>query len=194
MREKDTTGRITVLCGVSGSGKTHYREACFPNVPHVDIADEYKRMPTISYITATYNVAANALELLAAREPHVVIEGYFLPHSPSRDMLRDVLARGGQDMRRIEFILLWTLQDTCEARIRRQYFAGEIDTEDRDTRIDMMKRTWRDFTGRPEALRYDTEAVYDAQGMYHEHFGAICKCENCGKPRQTSNQCRCGYP
>lgn len=132
---------VTVLCGFSGTGKTYYRSHYFPNEPYVDVADVYKAKPLISWQSATVLAARQAAELLEDH-PHVYIEGYYLPGTPSREILTRTLFQLVPGVH-INFMLFWAPSEVCEQRIWAQYYSGEISALDRDERIAMMKRTWK---------------------------------------------------
>ena len=127
--------RITVLCGISGVGKTHYREHNLPDVPYLDIADIYDEIYLHEPLVTRSAIISMAHATLAERIweaankgiPHLVVEGYFLPGSPSRDKLSGVARVLGAD---IEFILLEAPVDECQRRILAQWDA--LTQEERD--------------------------------------------------------------
>ena len=83
-----------VLSGISGTGKTRYRESHLAEFPYVDISDVYKDVPGISWDAAVSAVATRALKLFQEHDT-VVIEGYFLKGTPSRLQLIHELRVGG---------------------------------------------------------------------------------------------------
>ena len=133
--------RAIVLCGVSGTGKTHARLNApeLKDLPHVDVADYYRECPGLDWVSATAAVCRRARELL---EEHgvVVIEGYYLPGSPSRMMLQADMTVAGA---KVEFHEFWAPMETCIERIRRQWERGEISAADCQVRIEMLGRCWR---------------------------------------------------
>jgi hypothetical protein len=129
--------RITVLCGVSGVGKTHYRqdpENHISHLPCVDIAEIRNRVPFADWGQLTVIVAASVPKSAAG---HVVIEGYFLPDTPSRALLEDEL--GGYE---IENVFLHASQETCERRLLLAAYRGYITSSDAGGRIAVMRKCW----------------------------------------------------
>jgi hypothetical protein len=125
---------IILLCGVSGAGKTWLRKRAFPSFPHVDIKDSYKRLgDTMGVVepwyAATIDVARRAKQ--AAREHgDVVVEGYFLPGTKSRSVLREQLA--GYE---IQSVFLHAEHDVCTRRV--------IESgKDVDRRLEFLNRCW----------------------------------------------------
>jgi len=76
--------KITVLCGVSGTGKTYKRlnDASLAALPFIDIADIYDELEAddTGLVQADYHTAMEILidRIVAAKNdkvPHLVIEG-----------------------------------------------------------------------------------------------------------------------
>ena len=128
--------RVTVLCGVGGSGKTHQRTHMpgWKDLPCVDIADVYKEFPEFDSYVATAVVCKRALALLQ-QTWHVVIEGYFLPGTPSRRQLANEMTVAGVDTK---FILLKVATAAAQQRILDQYKRGETTWADADLRIRLL--------------------------------------------------------
>lgn len=128
--------RVTILCGVSGSGKTYLRttDARFCRLPYVDIADVYKEYPEFDSFVAT-GVACKRIRALLQQNNHVVLEGYFLPFTPSRKMVIREMTVAGADT---EFILLTVTAAAAQQRILDQYNRGECTWIDADLRIKLM--------------------------------------------------------
>lgn len=128
--------KVTVLCGVSGAGKTHLRttdpDLC--RLPYVDIADVYKEYPEFDSFVAT-SVACRRVCALLQQNDHVVLEGYFLPGTPSRKMVNDEMLVTGADA---EFILLTVTAAVAQQRILDQYNRGECTWVEADLRIKLM--------------------------------------------------------
>lgn len=130
--------KVTVLCGVSGSGKTHRRttDPDLQRLPYVDIADVYKDFPEFDWSVAT-SVACRRVCVLLQQNDHVVLEGYYLPNTPSRAIVINSMRVAGIDA---EFILLTVTAAAAQQRILDQYNRGECTWIDADTRIKMMLR------------------------------------------------------
>lgn len=130
---------LIVLSGVSGTGKTRWRteHPDFKNIPYVDIADIYKSIPNIPRGAAV--VCAMWIRIASKLETHdtVIAEGYFLRESESRAVLLSMARLAGVKVRIINF---WAPLEECERRIRLQ----QLDDEDTNLRIDMLKRCWRE--------------------------------------------------
>jgi hypothetical protein len=71
--------RAIVLCGASGTGKTHARmnDPALKNLPHVDVADFYREFPELDGASATAAGCRKARQLLEAHDA-IVIKGYYL--------------------------------------------------------------------------------------------------------------------
>ena len=128
--------RVTILCGVSGSGKTHRRttDPDLKHLPCVDIADVYREYPVFDSLTATAVVCKRARVLLRKTD-HVVIEGYFLPGTPSLRQLLDEMVVAGIDTR---LIVLTVTTAAAQQRILDQYGRGETTWADADLRIKLL--------------------------------------------------------
>lgn len=130
--------KVTVLCGVSGSGKTYLRTTNpdLKRLPYVDIADVYAQYPEFDWVTATCVACRRALALLQQND-HVVIEGYFLPGTPSRRQLeREMIVAGVSAL----YILLTVTTAAAQQRILDQFQRGEVTWADADTRIKILLR------------------------------------------------------
>lgn len=132
--------KVGVITGVSGAGKTHLRQRAeeLRGLPVVDISDVYRELPMVDYVRATLEVARRTRELLRSHA-HVIIEGYFLPGSPSRLLLEDELGR--MDVT-VSISLVHAPMETCETRLRLQRTRGEVTEDDFQVRLGMLKRCW----------------------------------------------------
>lgn len=83
--------KCIVLVGVPGAGKTYFRENTLGHLPFVDIADVYEDNPGISWNAAVKAMVVKAGKLLIANGGTVVLEGMFLPGTPSRALLENEL-------------------------------------------------------------------------------------------------------
>jgi len=102
---------ITVLYGVPGAGKTHLYKEKYNNFPLCDISSIYEQQPGINWHDATYIVAQKAI----ACDNEVggaVIEGLFLPGTPSRILLERKL-----NGHKVEWIQVHAPYETCRQRI-----------------------------------------------------------------------------
>jgi predicted kinase len=81
--------RITVVAGLPGTGKTHYRQEHLAAVPYLDMADLRKQMVDVAGIG--YEGWRESMHLLFNQlfneqqmdTPHLVVEGIFEPNSAS---------------------------------------------------------------------------------------------------------------
>lgn len=130
--------KVTVLCGVSGSGKTYQRtiHPALKDLPFVDIADVYKEFPEFDWFLATA-AACKRVCVLLQQNDHVVLEGYFLPNTTSRKLVAAEMTVAGANA---EFILLVVTPDVAQQRILAQYNRGECDWIDANYRINLMRR------------------------------------------------------
>jgi predicted kinase len=135
-----TDKRVLVLCGVSGTGKTHYRKKVLPEYPYVDIADVYKEIPFIQRGTPAVVHLWDRVRKLLQENELVVVEGYFLKGSESRTTIMYYAYRDGV---RVKFMNFWAPKDVCEERIRGQILRDEVSKVEGEERIEMMKRCWR---------------------------------------------------
>ena len=81
--------KAVVLCGVPGSGKTYERltNRELASLPFVDVAGVYKDIPDISWDVAVMAMLVKAGKLFQSGANTVVLEGMFLPGTPSRELL-----------------------------------------------------------------------------------------------------------
>ena len=108
-----------VLCGVSGTGKTYARlnDPALKNLPYVDVADFYREFPGLDWASATAVVCRKAREMLEAHDA-IVIEGYCLPGSTTRNWLLNDMRVAGAVVEIREF---WAPMETCIERISAQW-------------------------------------------------------------------------
>ena len=149
--------KAIVLCGVSGVGKTHYREDPENHISHLpamDIAEVYRAHRAdfpdypLDWQSATeqllkmVDLAFELMEGMSSWSPPytVVIEGYFLPGTPSRRMLVRGLRIMGVE---IEFKELWAPYDVCLERLQAQLDSGEGSAAEIRGRMDLLQKCWR---------------------------------------------------
>jgi predicted kinase len=130
---------IILLCGVSGVGKTWLRERAFPTYPHIDIRDIYKDLPSADWSMATMALATRVRKMLREHGT-VVIEGYFLPGTQSRQMLMNELHSYDIEVTSI-FVHAPCL--VCASRI-------EESGENVEKRLDLLFKRWPYARGRME--------------------------------------------
>ena len=134
--------KVIVLTGVSGVGKTHARlnDPELKDLPCVDIADIYQEHPEFDWSDALYTLLQRLRFMLREQEDEaIVVEGYFLPGSPSRrKLVNDMKVAGAQ----VEFRELWEPFETCALRISRQWERGEISAVQCRGRIEMLRMCW----------------------------------------------------
>lgn len=149
--------KVTVLCGVSGSGKTHFRTHSekLSTLPVVDIADIYRQYPHFDWYEALHTVISRVEKLLRQNE-HIVVEGYFLPGTASRTVLQRWLHRRGwgDDRPDVEWVWFHVPLHTCIKRLEAQLSVAQSPTLRREVlkRIEMTREIWpkahRAFGGR----------------------------------------------
>jgi predicted kinase len=124
--------KIIVLCGVSGVGKTYARENLseLRDLPCVDVADVYLDDPAITWVEATAGVISRTKKLLRHHNT-VVVEGYYLPGTITRDMLSEGLGRYAG----IEWRLMVEPISLCRKRI-------EDSGERVEIRLEILERVW----------------------------------------------------
>lgn len=132
--------RITVLSGVSGTGKTYHRTHELAHLPFVDIADVYRENPFIERGAMATCALWDRAEKLLEENDEIVIEGYFLKGSESRRWLVSLAHRSYVE---VEIINFWAPLDTCEARIRGQVLRGDCSPYEGEMRISLLKKCWR---------------------------------------------------
>jgi predicted kinase len=133
--------KVIVLTGVSGVGKTHTRlnDPELKDLPCVDIADIYQEHPEFDWSDALYTLLQRT-RLLLQKHKIIVVEGYFLPNSPSsRQLVNDMKVAGA----RVEFREFWEPFEVCQGRIARQFERGEISAIQCRGRIEMLRMCWR---------------------------------------------------
>ena len=106
--------RVIVLCGVSGVGKTHARlhDPELASLPFVDIADVYRDLDWAESYGATAALATKTCRLLRDHGC-VVVEGYFLPGSLTRNLLGHNFGPGTM----LEFRLMVEPIEVCRERV-----------------------------------------------------------------------------
>jgi len=130
-----------ILSGVSGVGKTHARlnDPELKDLPHIDIADVYRKFPEFNWYEALYALLKRVREAFEGHN-QVVIEGYFLPGSVSRATLQGDLKVIGATP---EIRYFWAPFETCRDRIVAQWESGEISDQECKRRIELLKECWR---------------------------------------------------
>ena len=133
--------KVIVLAGVSGTGKTHARlnDPELRDLPYLDIAEFYERWPEFDWYEALYALLKRA-RILLQNHNVIVIEGYFLEGSTSRNILKDDLMVAGA---KVEFREFWEPYEVCELRITQQWGRGEITAPEYRRRIELLERCWR---------------------------------------------------
>lgn len=146
---------VTVLCGVSGCGKTRKRtqpDSPLDALPYLDIADIYTELEADTtglvfpdYSTAMVILIDRIVEHNRADTEHLVVEGYFLPGTPSRSWLTNACMVQGID---VMFDLLWAPLKVCAARLHDQFDALDANEQERqrhkfNKRHDLLIKCWR---------------------------------------------------
>lgn len=139
--------RVTVLSGLPGSGKTHRRltDETLANVPFFDIAAIYAehnaKFPEfpMEWWMATEELIRQYREFLRHND-RCLVEGCFMPGSPSRGMLVKDAKVGGYEL---EFIDIKADPEVCAQRIQEQYAEGEIDWPTANSRLRILRNMTR---------------------------------------------------
>jgi predicted kinase len=133
--------RVICLSGVSGTGKTWWREHSkdHKHLPFVDIADIYKEAPVQWGFPAVYALWQKVEPLLAEHDM-VIVEGYFLKGSESRMALNHFCERAGVEL---VYYVFWKPLDECIKNVRRKQLDGELTREQADEQVAMIGRCWR---------------------------------------------------
>jgi len=132
---------VTVLCGVSGTGKTHFRTNHLPHVPFVDVADIYAAMPGADW-HEVHNALHAAIDKMLLEHERIVVEGYFQAGTRTTAMLRIHLV----DLRwcEVTWLHFWAPLDVCIERIQRSALGASKDVRDlADKRIEVLRKCWR---------------------------------------------------
>lgn len=146
--------KITCMAGVSGVGKTWKRtnDPILAALPFLDIADIYVELEAddSGYVVADWNSAMIVLidrivEHKQSGTKHLVVEGYFLPGTPSRKWLADACKVQGID---IEYQLLWAPLKVCAERLYDQFDALSDEEQNRqrhsfNKRHELLIKCWK---------------------------------------------------
>jgi predicted kinase len=129
---------VTVFCGISGAGKTFQRsKAPYKRLPFIDMGQLRKRPGAEDYDWYDFlQIAIEEAKTTLQSCNHLVIEGYFLPYSQSRELLTQAL----QPLANIEFIFLNTPLKVCLQRLSFLYDSQQISKADYIRRSDLAKR------------------------------------------------------
>ncbi len=105
---------ITVIYGLPGSGKTHLinNDPRYAQMSHVDIAEAYRIHRSITWREGVHWVVQTTL-IHMQNNHDVVIEGLFLPGTPSHNLLNASLRNFDA-----EWIQVHASLQVCEARIK----------------------------------------------------------------------------
>lgn len=132
---------VIVLAGLPGSGKTHLRltDPELSGLLFADIADIYKEAREQYGFVMEWDLATETLirrywEILHQNDT-VVVEGVFMPGSPSRQMLMNDARVGGYEL---VFRDITADPVECDRRIRAQFDAGEIDWPTANSRLKIL--------------------------------------------------------
>jgi predicted kinase len=134
--------KLTVLSGISGAGKTHYRKKHLAHFKFVDMADIYLKYDC--QWNEALGRAFDRLEELFEDNDQVVLEGYFLDQSISRQWLEYMSERCDWELEIIPFSASY---EVCLERILQQAedemaTADDLEKEDilrfRDARLKLL--------------------------------------------------------
>lgn len=132
--------KATILSGVSGTGKTHYRKRNLAKLPFLDISDFYHNKDTLYFDwLKVYRKFFDTLDTLLSEHDEVVIEGYFLPGTPTREMLLNFLENREVE---VEIRTFWAPYSECTKRIRLQYEKLEINKQQYQRRLKALKECY----------------------------------------------------
>ena len=89
---------ITVICGHSGSGKTHKRtnDAGLSSLPFIDMMDIVEASDNVKCDKFEFMMNSLADQIVAVG-PECVIEGHFFPNAPSTQWLDKWLSDNGYE-------------------------------------------------------------------------------------------------
>ncbi len=130
--------KVTVFCGISGAGKSFERKkGPYKSLPFIDMGEVRKRNNTndCDWIDFLLIAEMEAKDLLM-RNDHIVIEGYFLPGSLSREFITKSL----ETLATLEFIFLNTPLDICLQRLKSQFDLHQISKADYIRRSELAKK------------------------------------------------------
>lgn len=129
--------RITVLCGLPGAGKTFTRltDPDLADLPTADIKDVYQDWPEADWAMAQESLIRRYRKLLR-QNPHIVVEGCFMPGSAGRRRLEADARVGGYE---IEYRLIEADPVVCYERIMAEFGTGEIDWPEANIRIRILR-------------------------------------------------------
>ena len=125
--------QVLVLGGVSGVGKTTLRKTMMgehPSTPVIDAMDIYQETPELSW-KDRFAVMVERLDEALSDHDVVVLEGYFLPDSPTLKLL--LLTLEQLDVAP-QYVFLWTTLDEIERRLAQPEDAG---------RLELARKVWR---------------------------------------------------
>jgi predicted kinase len=110
--------RLIVLSGLSGSGKTYARVNTpeLKDIPYMDMAEIYLQNPDQSW-GAALNLAFSGLEKFFYDHDTLILEGYFLKGSASRQWVEWMCTRNGWEVEYHEFMATYK---ECRERILAQ--------------------------------------------------------------------------
>ena len=125
--------QVLVLGGVSGAGKTTLRKKMMgehPATPVIDAMDIYQETPELSW-KDRFAVMVERLDEALRDHDIVVLEGYFLPDSPTLKLLLQTL----QQLDVVpQYVFLWTTLKEIERRLSEPEEAG---------RLELAQKVWR---------------------------------------------------
>jgi hypothetical protein len=108
------------------------------DLPYADIADVYREWPEADWLMAIEELLRRIRALLETHED-IVIEGYFLPGTPSaRILLSDLAVAGVQ----YDIITLHAEHYICRKRILNQ---NEVPFGEAKGRIALLEKTWKPY-------------------------------------------------
>ena len=156
--------KVIILTGVSGVGKTYARttDPELRDLPYVDIADVYREFPEFHWdqaIRACLKRVRKALE----RHETIVIEGYFLPGTRTRQWLLGDLKVAG--VHNVEVRNMWAPFEVCQGRIAAQFEREEISAAECRLRLGMLRECWRP----KDPLTRDDVTWEELERGYSEH-------------------------
>lgn len=133
-----------ILGGVSGVGKTTLRKALMgdnPSTPVIDALSIYQDTPELTW-KDRFAIMIERLDEALEHNDIVVVEGYFLPDSPTLALLLQTLEQLDVVP---QYVFLWTTMEEIERRLKA--------IEDERGRLELARKTWKPLPLRDTPVR-----------------------------------------
>lgn len=132
---------VQIMAGVSGVGKTYMREKLWPHEYVIDMGIIRIEHPGEAWHSMFFDIFLPEIHgLLHDNEAEfIVVEGYFLPGTPSLKLLLEHLKVEGATP---SYWFMWAPLLVCEDRINKQFQSGEISADLCSSRVKALHRCW----------------------------------------------------